>query len=82
MQKSIDKINQLHKKTFLVLVCGHDGVICIEYKKLKTILDENYGIIYSNKNKILVDIDILFEIFNFNEKIVKAPENSWIRLEE
>ena len=43
-QEELQVINDLHKKTFLVLVCGHDGVICIEYSKLKSILDENYGI--------------------------------------
>lgn len=38
-------------------------------------LDENYGIIYFNKNKILVDIDILFEIFNnFKNLIITVDD--------
>ena len=32
--------------------------------------------------RLLESAEILFEIFNFNEKKVKALENSWIRLEE
>ena len=38
-------------------------------------LDENYGIIYSNKNKILVDIDILFEIFNNYQNLIIAVDD-------
>ena len=32
--------------------------------------------------RLIESAEILFEIFNFNEKKVKALENSWIRLEE
>ena len=42
-QVELKVISQLHKKTFLVLVCGHDGITCIEYSKLKSILDEKYA---------------------------------------
>ena len=32
--------------------------------------------------RLLESAEILFEIFNFNDKKVKIHENSWIRLEE
>ena len=32
--------------------------------------------------RLLESAEILFEIFNFNEKKVKVFENSWIRLEQ
>ena len=41
-QEELKIVSEMHDKTFLVLVCGDDGVGCIEYEKLKKVLDENY----------------------------------------
>ena len=42
------------------------------------------GNLYFNRPgpRLIESAEILFEIFNFNEKKVKAFENSWIRLEK
>ena len=42
-QEELRTISELHKKTYLVLVCGVDGITCIEYEKLKKILNEQFG---------------------------------------
>ncbi len=43
-QVELKAISELHKETFLVMVCGSDGVTCINYKKLKKLLDDNFDL--------------------------------------
>lgn len=43
-QEELKAISEFHKDTFLVLVCGSDGIVTINYKKVKKLLDEHYGV--------------------------------------
>lgn len=42
-QEELKILSEMHEKTFLILVCGDDGIGCIEYEKLKKVLDENFN---------------------------------------
>ena len=35
-------MTELCKNSFLILVCNKDGIVCLNEKNLKTILDDNY----------------------------------------
>lgn len=41
-QDEMNKIKTEHTELFLVLVCGHNGVVVISHKELKSILDHNH----------------------------------------
>ena len=59
-----------------------------DWSKLEAVKSNNVFVVDGNQYfnrpgpRLLESAEILFEIFNFNEKSVKALENSWIRLEE
>lgn len=41
-QEELRIMQEMHKFTFIVFVCGKDGITCMEYMELKKILDEYY----------------------------------------
>jgi hypothetical protein len=41
-QKEIDLLKSNFKNVFLLLVCNGDGVVCLSYSELKTILDNQH----------------------------------------
>jgi hypothetical protein len=41
-QEELRIMSEMHAHTFLVLICGKDGITCISYKELKMVLDEFY----------------------------------------
>mgnify|MGYP000126645014 FL=1 len=43
-QKEIEYIKDLHKKTFIILVCNDDGFCCLSWKEYKQILDSSYDL--------------------------------------
>ena len=43
-QVELKAISELHKETFLVMVCGSDGITCVNYKRLRKLLDENFDL--------------------------------------
>lgn len=43
-QVELKAISELHKETFLVMVCGSDGITCVNYKRLKKLLDDNFDL--------------------------------------
>ena len=59
-----------------------------DWSKLEAVKSNNVFVVDGNQYfnrpgpRLLESAEILFEIFNFNEKSVKALENSWIRLEK
>ena len=59
-----------------------------DWSKLEAVKSNNVFVVDGNQyfnrpgSRLLESAEILFEIFNFNEKSVKALENSWIRLEQ
>ena len=40
-QEEFQILSELHKKTFLALVCGDDGIACLEYDQFKKIFHTN-----------------------------------------
>ena len=59
-----------------------------DWSKLEAVKSNHVFVVDGNQYfnrpgpRLIESAEILFEIFNFNEKKVKAHENSWIRLEE
>ena len=59
-----------------------------DWSKLEAVKSNHVFVVDGNQYfnrpgpRLIESAEILFEIFNFNEKKVKALENSWIRLEE
>ena len=41
-QDEITEMNSKLDQVFLILVCNDDGIVCLSYKELKQILDENH----------------------------------------
>tara|TARA_B100001248_G_C27118934_1_gene334832 strand:- start:112 stop:561 length:450 start_codon:yes stop_codon:yes gene_type:complete len=42
-QEELKVISELHKHTFLIMVCGSDGIACINYNQVKKLLDESFA---------------------------------------
>ena len=40
-QEELSILGDLHKKTFIVLVCGDDGIACLNYDEFKEIFNTN-----------------------------------------
>jgi len=41
-QEELRIMQEMHQHTFVIFVCGKDGITCIEYFELKKLLDEFY----------------------------------------
>lgn len=41
-QDEISKMKLKYKKVFTIFVCGTDGIVCLNYDELKSLLDENH----------------------------------------
>lgn len=41
-QEELKIMYEMHEHTFLVFICGNDGITCIHYHELKKLLDEFY----------------------------------------
>ncbi|MBX9892357.1 MAG: hypothetical protein K2Y12_08560 [Chitinophagaceae bacterium] len=42
-QLELEDMKRNLSKVFLVLVCGHDGIVTLSYNEVKQVLDDNHG---------------------------------------
>ena len=41
-QVDLQTLNDISEYTFLILICAKDGIVCLSYRELKIILDEQF----------------------------------------
>ena len=93
-----EEIIESNPEFIIMMPCGFDINRTLEeieilkqkpdWSKLEAVKSDHVFVVDGNQYfnrpgpRLIESAEILFEIFNFNEKKVKALENSWIRLEE
>ena len=93
-----EEIIESNPEFIIMMPCGFDINRTLEeieilkhkpdWSKLEAVKSNHVFVVDGNQYfnrpgpRLIESAEILFEIFNFNEKKVKAHENSWIRLEE
>ena len=93
-----EEIIESNPEFIIMMPCGFDINRTLEeieilkqktdWSKLEAVKSNHVFVVDGNQYfnrpgpRLIESAEILFEIFNFNEKKVKALENSWIRLEE
>ena len=93
-----EEIIESNPEFIIMMPCGFDIHRTLEeieilrqktdWSKLEAVKSNHVFVVDGNQYfnrpgpRLIESAEILFEIFNFNEKKVKALENSWIRLKE
>ena len=93
-----EEIIESNPEFIIMMPCGFDINRTLEeieilkqkpdWSKLEAVKSNHVFVVDGNQYfnrpgpRLIESAEILFEIFNFNDKKVKAYENSWIRLEE